>query len=67
MASYVLAGYKAFARTRRRLAKRRLAIAGDSLCGAQQGARRGVKGAMSHGCGKVSGSRGLHKDSASAN
>jgi hypothetical protein len=40
----MVAGCKAFTRTRRRLAKRRLPIAGDPLCGAQRGARRGVRG-----------------------
>ena len=35
----MVAGRKAFAWTRRRLAKRRLPIAGDNLCRAQRGAR----------------------------
>ena len=63
----MVAGCKAFARTRRRLAKRRLPIAGDTPSVGRSEVRAEESGAMSQGCGKLSGTGGLHKDSASGN
>ena len=68
----MVAGSKAFARTRRRLAKRRRSPVGHSRRPPQWGARSEVgalseaSGAMSQDCRKISCTRGLHKDVASA-